>query len=120
MANFGFTPGDSDGSEEPVDFAAMMAQMQKQIQEQFSMLGINGPGFTGSDEALPKNSRHRKVRLPLAKPMWLKSNRPFRLPSCGSMKRSCFRKFPKLLKWEMLYWLELIGLTPRCLVGKAL
>ena len=55
MANFGFTPGDSDGSEEPVDFAAMMAQMQKQIQEQFSMLGINGPGFTGSDEALPKN-----------------------------------------------------------------
>lgn len=55
MANFGFTPGDSDGSEEPVDFAAMMAQMQQQIQEQFSMLGINGPGFTGSDEALPKN-----------------------------------------------------------------
>ena len=36
MANFGFTPGDSDGSEEPVDFAAMMAQMQQQIQEQFS------------------------------------------------------------------------------------
>ena len=55
MANFGFNPGDSDGSEEPVDFAAMMAQMQQQIQEQFSMLGINGPGFTGSDEALPKN-----------------------------------------------------------------
>ncbi len=58
MANFGFTPGgadDSDGSEEPVDFAAMMAQMQQQIQQQFSMLGINGPGFTGSDEALPKN-----------------------------------------------------------------
>ena len=40
MANFGFTPGDSDGSEEPVDFAAMMAQMQKQIQEQFS--GLTG------------------------------------------------------------------------------
>ena len=58
MANFGFTPGgadDSDGSEEPVDFAAMMAQMQLQIQQQFSMLGINGPGFNGSDEALPKN-----------------------------------------------------------------
>jgi putative hydrolase len=55
MANFGFTPGGSDGSEEPVDFAAMMVQMQQQIQEQFSMLGINGPGFTGSDEALPKN-----------------------------------------------------------------
>ena len=55
MANFGFTPGNSDDSEEPVDFAAMMAQMQQQIQEQFSMLGINGPGFTGSDEPLPKN-----------------------------------------------------------------
>ena len=58
MANFGFTPGgadDSDGSEEPVDFAAMMAQMQQQIQQQFSMLGINGPGFNGPDEALPKN-----------------------------------------------------------------
>jgi putative hydrolase len=55
MANFGFTPGNSDDSEEPVDFVAMMAQMQQQIQEQFSMLGINGPGFTGSDEPLPKN-----------------------------------------------------------------
>jgi len=55
MANFGFTPGNSDDSEEPVDFAAMMAQMQQQIQEQFSMLGINGPGLTGSDEPLPKN-----------------------------------------------------------------
>ena len=34
MANFGFTPGgadDSDGSEEPVDFAAMMAQMQQHL-----------------------------------------------------------------------------------------
>jgi putative hydrolase len=33
----------------------MMEQMQQQIQEQFSKLGINGPGFTGSTEALPKN-----------------------------------------------------------------
>jgi putative hydrolase len=32
-----------------------MQQMQEQIQEQFSKLGINGPGFTGSTEALPKN-----------------------------------------------------------------
>jgi len=32
-----------------------MEQMQQQIQEQFSKLGINGPGFTGSTEALPKN-----------------------------------------------------------------
>jgi len=52
MTPFGFTPGNSD---EPVDFAAMMEQMQQQIQEQFSKLGINGPGFTGSSEPLPKN-----------------------------------------------------------------
>jgi len=55
MTPFGFTPGNSDDSNEPVDFAAMMAQMQQQIQEQFSKLGINGPGFTGTTEALPKN-----------------------------------------------------------------
>lgn len=58
MTPFGFTPGNSgdpDDANEPVDFAAMMAQMQQQIQEQFSKLGMNGPGFTGSTEALPKN-----------------------------------------------------------------
>ena len=55
MTPFGFTPGNSDDPNEPVDFAAMMEQMQQQIQEQFSKLGINGPGFTGSTEALPKN-----------------------------------------------------------------
>jgi putative hydrolase len=55
MTPFGFTPDNSDGSNEPIDFAAMMQQMQEQIQEQFSKLGINGPGFTGSTEALPKN-----------------------------------------------------------------
>jgi putative hydrolase len=33
----------------------MMEQMQQQIQEQFSKLGINGPGFAGSTEPLPKN-----------------------------------------------------------------
>jgi len=55
MTPFGFTPGNSEDSNEPVDFAAMMEQMQRQIQEQFSKLGINGPGFTGSAEALPKN-----------------------------------------------------------------
>jgi putative hydrolase len=54
MTPFGFTPGNSEDSNEPVDFAAMMEQMQKQIQEQFSKLGINGPGFTGSTEPLPK------------------------------------------------------------------
>ena len=55
MTPFGFTPGNSDDSNEPVDFAAMMEQMQHQIQEQFSKLGINAPGFTGSTEALPKS-----------------------------------------------------------------
>ena len=55
MTPFGFTPGNSDDPNEPVDFAAMMEQMQQQIQEQFSKLGINGAGFTGSTEALPKN-----------------------------------------------------------------
>jgi putative hydrolase len=33
----------------------MMQQMQQQIQEQFSKLGINATGFGGSTEALPKN-----------------------------------------------------------------
>ena len=55
MTPFGFTPGNSEDSNEPVDFAAMMEQMQQQIQEQFSKLGINTAGFTGSTEALPKN-----------------------------------------------------------------
>ena len=55
MTPFGFTPGNSDDSNEPIDFAAMMQQMQQQIQEQFSKLGINASGFGGSMEALPKN-----------------------------------------------------------------
>ena len=55
MTPFGFTPGNSDDSNEPVDFAAMMQQMQQQIQEQFSKLGINASGFGGSTEALPRN-----------------------------------------------------------------
>lgn len=55
MTPFGFTPGNSDDSNEPVDFAAMMQQMQQQIQDQFSKLGINNPTAGGSTEALPKN-----------------------------------------------------------------
>lgn len=55
MTPFGFTPGNSDDSNEPIDFAAMMQQMQQQIQEQFSKLGINSAAFGGSTEALPKN-----------------------------------------------------------------
>jgi len=60
MSPFGFTPDSSDEPEknkdgESVDFAAMMAQMQQQIQQQFSALGMNAPGFSATTEALPKN-----------------------------------------------------------------
>jgi putative hydrolase len=33
----------------------MMAQMQQQIQQQFSALGMSAPGFSATTEALPKN-----------------------------------------------------------------
>ena len=60
MTPFGFTSENSDDAEKengegPVDFAAMMQAMQEQVQEQFSKLGINNPGFSSSAEALPKN-----------------------------------------------------------------
>ena len=60
MSPFGFTPDNSDDPEknkdgESVDFAAMMAQMQQQIQQQFSALGMSAPGFSATTEALPKN-----------------------------------------------------------------
>ena len=59
MSPFGFTPDSSDEPEknkdgESVDFAAMMAQMQQQIQQQFSALGMSAPGFSATTEALPK------------------------------------------------------------------
>ena len=60
MTPFGFTPDNSDDPEKgqgdgSVDFAAMMEQMQQQIAQQFSAMGISAPGFTQSTEALPKN-----------------------------------------------------------------
>lgn len=60
MTPFGFAPDSSDDAEKnkgdgSVEFAAMMEQMQRQIQEQFSKLGMSGPGFAPSTEALPKN-----------------------------------------------------------------
>ena len=60
MTPFGFTPDSSDDAEKnngdgSVDFAAMMAQMQQQIQEQFSKLGMSGLGFAAPTEALPKS-----------------------------------------------------------------
>ena len=61
MGSIGFTPDSSDdaeknNSEESVDFVAMMQQMQQQIHEQFSKLGMRGSGFALSTEALPKNT----------------------------------------------------------------
>ena len=60
MTPFGFTPDSSDDAEKnngdgSVDFAAMMQQMQQKIQEEFSKLGVSGPGFAATTEALPKN-----------------------------------------------------------------
>lgn len=60
MSPFGFTGESSDDAEKnefegSVNFAAMMQQMQKQIQQQFSKLGMSGPGFAQSDEQLPKD-----------------------------------------------------------------
>jgi putative hydrolase len=67
MSPFGFTPDDSDAENpKPDDFAAMMRQMQEQIQKQFQEMGINPAGFINpfagfasggksQQEALPKN-----------------------------------------------------------------
>jgi len=62
MSPFGFTP-DNGGEEnsQPEDLAAMMKQMQEQIQKQFEQLGISPAGFVnplasftqGSQDALP-------------------------------------------------------------------
>jgi len=38
MTPFGFNPENPEDSNEPVDFAAMIEQMQQQIQEQFTKL----------------------------------------------------------------------------------
>lgn len=45
MSPFGFTPDENNDGEKPEDFAAMMRQMQEQIQAQFEKLGINPAGF---------------------------------------------------------------------------
>ena len=63
MSAFGFTP--DDGSEQnpnemtPEQLAAMLAQMQEQVTEQFQKLGINPAGFinpfAAGTESLPKS-----------------------------------------------------------------
>lgn len=45
MSPFGFTPDDNEENSQPEDFAAMMRQMQEQIQKQFQELGINPAAF---------------------------------------------------------------------------
>jgi putative hydrolase len=67
MTPFGFTPDNGDEENpKPDDFAAMMRQMQEQIQKQFQELGINpagfinpfasfAPGAKGQQEALPQS-----------------------------------------------------------------
>jgi hypothetical protein len=59
MSPFGFTP--DDGSEEnpnemtPEQLAAMLAQMQEQVTEQFQKLGINPAGFINPFSAGTEN-----------------------------------------------------------------
>jgi len=63
MSPFGFTP--DDGSDEnpdemtPEQIAAMLAQMQEQVTEEFQKLGINAAGFnspfSAGAESLPKS-----------------------------------------------------------------
>ncbi|MEJ6760496.1 MAG: zinc-dependent metalloprotease [Candidatus Planktophila sp.] len=64
MSPFGFTPDNSDEeNSQPEDLAAMMKQMQEQIQKQFEQLGITPAGFVnplasftpGSQDALPQS-----------------------------------------------------------------
>ena len=49
MSPFGFTPDDGSGENPnemtPEQLAAMLAQMQEQVTEQFQKLGINPAGF---------------------------------------------------------------------------
>jgi len=70
MSPFGFTPDDDEErnkdehhKDDQNDFAAMMRQMQEQINQQFEKMGINPAGFVnpfaaftgGSRDALPKS-----------------------------------------------------------------
>jgi len=63
MSPFGFTPDDGSGENPnemtPEQLAAMLAQMQEQVTEQFQKLGINPAGFinpfSAGTESLPKS-----------------------------------------------------------------
>ena len=66
MTPFGFgsgDPGDENGENEGIDFAAMMEQVQRQLNEQFQKMGMNPVGFVNpfaqaasQGEALPAST----------------------------------------------------------------
>ena len=67
MSPFGFTPDeDNEENSQPNDFAAMMRQMQEQIQKQFQELGINPAGFINPFAHLAQGAQGQVEALPLA------------------------------------------------------
>ena len=67
MSPFGFTPDNSDEENpKPDDFAAMMRQMQEQIQKQFQQLGINPAGFINPFANFAPGGKGQQEALPIA------------------------------------------------------
>ena len=68
MTPFGFTPDENNSEENPKpdDFAAMMRQMQEQIQKQFQELGINPAGFINPFAAFTQGASGKTEALPPA------------------------------------------------------
>ena len=67
MSPFGFTPDNNDEENpKPDDFAAMMRQMQEQIQKQFQELGINPAGFINPFANFAPGAKGQQDALPIA------------------------------------------------------
>lgn len=67
MSPFGFTPDNGDEENpKPDDFAAMMRQMQEQIQKQFQQLGINPAGFINPFANFAPGGKGQQEALPIA------------------------------------------------------
>ena len=67
MSPFGFTPDNNDEENpKPDDFAAMMRQMQEQIQKQFQQLGINPAGFINPFANFAPGGKGQQEALPIA------------------------------------------------------
>jgi putative hydrolase len=66
VSPFGFTPDDENNEQnpKPEDFAAMMRQMQEQIQKQFQELGINPAGFINPFAAFTQGAGGKVEALP--------------------------------------------------------